>query len=318
MFKFIVSCVAFIALVGCSQKPAQVIFNDTLAGYTDRIIVEDSDNIYTIASKYDVSMQALVQANNIKFPFLLKEGQTLVLPYPDQYSVKKGDSIYDVAKQFNLNISQFIAMNALKSPYTLNEGQVLSLPPSIKSNNKGARALVYVKPVMKEQVVAENLPAIPIPRLKNQQQVQTKISQVQTLSRTLRQKKKDEGFIWPVKGRLISAFGPKAGGLYNDGINISVKEGESVKASASGTVVYADDKLEGYGNLVIIKHSNGYITAYAHNKELLVHKGDDVSQGDEIAISGRTGNVTVSQLHFGIRKGKKPVNPEQYLKRKRS
>ena len=254
-----------------------------------------------------------------------------MLPYPDQYKVKKGDSIYKVAKQFNLNVSQLIAMNDLKSPYELTEGQELRLPPAIKKG-EGTKTLVYVKPVLKDKKEAEaketkvmpeelNMSFVPVPVMKDQQRASGRsASEVAPamISKTLEKKRKDEGFIWPVEGRLLSGFGPKSGGLYNDGINIRVKEGVHVKASASGRVVYADDDLEGYGNLVIIKHSNGYITAYAHNRELLVKQGDFVEQGEDIAVAGSTGNVRVSQLHFGIRKGKKPVNPVRYLKPTRS
>lgn len=331
MIKKLYIFVLALVLIGCSQKPAQVIFNDTLAGYTDRIIVDDSENIYTIASKYNVSMPALILANNIKFPFILKEGQTLVLPYPDQYKVKKDDSIYKIAKQFNLNVSQLIAMNDLKSPYGLTEGQELRLPPAIKKG-EGTKTLVYVKPVLKDNTEAEtikvlseeqNISFIPVPVMKDSQRVSghsisESPSPSAVMSKTLQKKQKNEGFIWPVEGRLLSGFGPKTGGLYNDGINIRVKEGVHVKASASGRVVYSDGDLEGYGNLVIIKHSNGYITAYAHNRDLLVKQGDFVEQGEDIAVAGSTGNVRVSQLHFGIRKGKKPVNPVRYLKPTRS
>jgi murein DD-endopeptidase MepM/ murein hydrolase activator NlpD len=116
-------------------------------------------------------------------------------------------------------------------------------------------------------------------------------------------------FRWPARGRIIEAF--KAGG--NDGINIAVPEGTSVRAAESGVVAYAGDELKGYGNLVLIRHPNGFVTAYANNGELDVKRGETVKRGQIIAKSGQTGNVNSPQLHFELRKGSTPVDPTSYL-----
>ena len=116
-------------------------------------------------------------------------------------------------------------------------------------------------------------------------------------------------FRWPARGRIIEGF--KAGG--NDGINISVPTGTSVRAAENGVVVYAGDGLKGYGNLVLIKHPNGFVSAYAHNGELSVKAGDQVTRGQTIAKSGQTGDVPTPQLHFELRKGSTPVDPTSYL-----
>ena len=116
-------------------------------------------------------------------------------------------------------------------------------------------------------------------------------------------------FRWPARGRIIQGF--KAGG--NDGIDISVPAGTSVRAAESGVVVYSGDGLKGYGNLVLIKHPNGYVTAYANNGELDVKRGEQVKRGQIIAKSGDTGNVNAPQLHFELRKGSTPVDPTSYL-----
>lgn len=117
----------------------------------------------------------------------------------------------------------------------------------------------------------------------------------------------------PVRGRVISGFGPKPGGARNDGVNFAVPEGTSVRAAEDGTVAYAGNELKGYGNLVLIKHADGYVTAYAHNSELMVKKGDTIRRGQIIAKAGQTGGVTTPQLHFEIRKGSQPVDPSQYV-----
>jgi murein DD-endopeptidase MepM/ murein hydrolase activator NlpD len=116
-------------------------------------------------------------------------------------------------------------------------------------------------------------------------------------------------FRWPARGRIIQGF--KSGG--NDGINISVPEGTSVRAAENGTVAYAGSELKGYGNLVLIRHPNGFVSAYANNGELDVKRGDVVKRGQVIAKSGQSGNVSSPQLHFELRKGSTPVDPTSYL-----
>ncbi|MEA2933463.1 MAG: hypothetical protein QOD74_109 [Variibacter sp.] len=120
-------------------------------------------------------------------------------------------------------------------------------------------------------------------------------------------------FRWPVRGRVIAGYGAKTNGQQNDGINIAVPEGTSVKASEDGVVAYAGNELKGYGNLVLVKHSNGFVTAYAHASEVTVKRGDTVKRGQIIAKAGQTGSVSSPQLHFEIRKGSSPVDPSQHL-----
>jgi murein DD-endopeptidase MepM/ murein hydrolase activator NlpD len=120
-------------------------------------------------------------------------------------------------------------------------------------------------------------------------------------------------FRWPVRGRIIQGFGPKASGGQNDGINVSVPEGTPIKAAEDGVVAYAGSELKGYGNLVLVRHANGFVTAYAHASELNVKKGETVKRGQVIGKAGSTGNVTGPQLHFEVRKGATPVDPAQYL-----
>ena len=120
-------------------------------------------------------------------------------------------------------------------------------------------------------------------------------------------------FRWPARGRVISGAGAMGNGQQNDGINLALPEGTPVHAAEDGVVAYAGSELKGYGNLVLVRHSNGFVTAYAHASEILVKRGDQVRRGQVIAKSGQTGNVTSPQLHFEIRKGSAPVDPTQYL-----
>jgi len=120
-------------------------------------------------------------------------------------------------------------------------------------------------------------------------------------------------FRWPVHGKIIAGFGPKPNGQQNDGIDLAVPEGTPVKAAEDGVVAYAGNELKGYGNLILVRHSNGFVTAYANASELMVKHGDQVKRGQVIAHSGQTGTVSSPQLHFEIRKGATPINPTQYL-----
>jgi murein DD-endopeptidase MepM/ murein hydrolase activator NlpD len=120
-------------------------------------------------------------------------------------------------------------------------------------------------------------------------------------------------FRWPVRGKVITTYGAKTNGKSNDGINLAVPEGTPVKAAEDGVVAYSGNELKGYGNLVLVRHSNGYVTAYAHASEILVKRGDPIKRGQVIAKSGQSGEVGSPQLHFEIRKGSSPVDPLQFL-----
>ncbi|MBI1777523.1 MAG: peptidoglycan DD-metalloendopeptidase family protein [Proteobacteria bacterium] len=120
-------------------------------------------------------------------------------------------------------------------------------------------------------------------------------------------------FLWPVRGTVLSNFGPQPGGLHNDGMNIAAPAGTSVRAADNGVVAYAGNELRGFGNLLLIKHAGGWVSAYAHNDKLLVHRGEEVKRGQVIARVGSTGSVTQPQVHFQLRRGQHAVDPRPYL-----
>ncbi len=162
-----------------------------------------------------------------------------------------------------------------------------------------------VAPVQQERVVAV------------QQTEVSKPAPVQSAAKTAKPAPvlEETTFRWPVRGRIISDFGVKPGGSKNDGINLAVPSGTDIKAAEDGTIVYAGNELKGFGNLVLIRHDNGWVSAYAHNKALKVRRGDVVRRGQTIAMAGATGSVTQPQLHFELRKDNKPVDPMNYLPR---
>ena len=120
-------------------------------------------------------------------------------------------------------------------------------------------------------------------------------------------------FRWPVKGRVIAEFGARPDGGHNDGIDVAVPQGTSVKAAENGVVAYAGNELKGYGNLVLVRHANNWVSAYANNEELLVKRGDKVRRGQIIAKAGATGAVSQPQVHFELRKGSRPSIPTKYM-----
>jgi murein DD-endopeptidase MepM/ murein hydrolase activator NlpD len=122
-------------------------------------------------------------------------------------------------------------------------------------------------------------------------------------------------FRWPVRGKTLAEFGKRPDGTHNDGINIAVPLGTEIAAAEAGTVAYAGSELKGYGNLVLVRHDNGWVTAYAHADQILVKRGDSVKRGQTIARAGSTGTVDQPQVHFELRQGSKPVDPMPYMEK---
>ena len=159
-------------------------------------------------------------------------------------------------------------------------------------------------------VPAERVASAPV---QNARVAKTEVQETKSVTKQAEAAGAMPSFRWPVRGRIIAGFGPRPNGAQNDGINLAVPEGTPIKAAEDGVVAYAGNELKGYGNLVLIRHADGYVSAYANASELLVKRGDTVKRGQVIARAGQTGNVTSPQLHFEIRKGATPVDPSQYL-----
>ena len=221
------------------------------------------------------------------------------VPVDGLYTVKSGDSLSAIAARNGTTVKALMDANGLDNS-NIRVGQTLQLPaagntapPQVASNAsapvQGPKApKAYVKPTVDDTVTNS---------------VSAKAPE-RTGIKTLR---------WPVSGRIISGFGDSRRSGPNDGIDISVPEGTAVRAAENGVVIYSGSDLEGFGNLILIRHADGIVTAYAHNKANHVKKGAEVKRGQQIAASGRSGSATVPMLHFEVRKNAKPVNPEKYL-----
>lgn len=236
----------------------------------------------------------------------------------DKYiTVRKGDTIYALSRRHDVTVRGIIKANDLKPPYLLYPGQRL----------KGAVTAIHV--VKKGDTVYSlsrkyNVDMRNFSRLNNlNQPFALAIGQTLTVPSYNRKKavalplppsQSSKGFMWPVRGPLLSSYGPKAKGYHNDGINIAAKSGSTVMAAQSGVIVHAGRKIKGFGNLILVRHAQGWITAYAHNSAILVQKGQKVKRGQAIARIGTSGGVSRPQLHFEMRKGSRAVNPIRYLK----
>jgi murein DD-endopeptidase MepM/ murein hydrolase activator NlpD len=231
--------------------------------------------------------------------------------------VNPGDTLYALGRRYGVSHVTIAHANGIHQESLLRVGQRLTVPGYGTSRTASADP----RPQAPAPRAAAPAPApaadtnrfAAVPAQQPQEQSAAKVTPVEEEPEATRSLGTSPQFRWPVRGRIISGFGPKANGQHNDGINLSVPEGTEVKAAEGGVVAYAGNELKGYGNLVLIRHSDGWMTAYAHNSELMVKRGDNVQRGQTVARAGQTGGVASPQLHFEIRRGSTPVDPTQYL-----
>jgi murein DD-endopeptidase MepM/ murein hydrolase activator NlpD len=240
------------------------------------------------------------------------------------YKVQAGDTPTSIAQKTGVSVKALIARNDLKPP-RLKVGQVLYLPKGGKAPAPAAVAAAKKSAAPDVHVVKTTAIKPPEkPQASPKQQAAAASSDEEVIGGQNRQVASNQqlpapepmsgnSFRWPVQGRIISEFGTKPDGGHNDGINVAVPLGTSVKAAENGVVAYAGDELKGYGNLVLVRHSNNWVSAYAHNEEILVKRGDQVRRGQVIAKAGRSGQVNQPQLHFELRKGSRPVDPTKFM-----
>ncbi len=265
------------------------------AGGDYRIItIRPRDTLYGLGRRYGVGAAAIVQANGLRPPYRLVPGQKLRIPRLRRHVVARGETLFAISRRYGTDVYVIARLNGLGEPYRLRPGQVLRLPAAGTAPSSS-----------RQRVAAPPKPS----RVAKQGTIRDKPR------RKTRPSAGRSAFIWPVRGKVISRFGPKSNGRQNDGINIAIRANEKIRAAAPGTVVYAGNELKGFGNLVLIRHRGGYTSAYAHNARLLVRRGDRIAQGQVIALGGSSGSVTSPQLHFEIRKGRKAINPLIVLQR---
>lgn len=301
------------------------------------VVVQPGDTAYSIARRSGMTVDQLARANGLSHPYTVKIGQRLSVDpsrsapvrndRPIQvaahtgatHTVVPGDTLYNISRRYGVGVASLADANNLDDYGTVKIGQTLSIPSGGQATAQGgplqpareirtanvpragtgprvlqSRTVRPQQPPQQEQVAAaggaESITPLPVPP-----------------------ERTSNRFRWPVRGRIISHYGIGTDGNRNEGINISVPEGASVKAAENGVVAYAGSELKGYGNLILIRHANDWVTAYAHNSSLLVRRGDTVKRGQIIAKAGQSGSVDTPQLHFEVRRGAKAVNPIDYL-----
>lgn len=261
------------------------------------------------------------------------------------HTVTSGDTLFSLARTYGVSHKDIAAANGIAPDAQLRMGQTVTIPGGMKAPGQ-AVAAAPVQPQVPAHTVpqvssafaatsagtaAPAVAAAQRPQMQQPQQTAAVASQVAKPQETVPTvqpvvARPDDGapsaqaggkpdFRWPVRGRVISGYGSKPNGKQNDGINLAVPEGTPIRAAESGTVAYAGSELAGYGNLVLIRHAEGWVTAYAHASDLMVKKGDVVRRGQVVARAGRSGDVSAPQLHFEVRRGSTPVDPLEQLPR---
>lgn len=235
--------------------------------------------------------------------------------------VLSGDTLYSLSRKYSVPVNDLAVMNKLTPPFNLKVGQKIRVPNlarvAVESTGK-----TTVKVVEKSQKVSVENKSV-------QQKADAKMSTDKVASKQSEKKissdpskklpkinaRSSSKFSWPVRGKILSNYGAKTNGLFNDGINIGATRGAVVGAAENGVVAYAGNEVKGMGNLIIIQHDDGWMTVYAHMDSMVVRRGARVSVGQKIGTVGKTGKVDSPQLHFEIRKGTKAYNPTSYLKK---
>lgn len=248
--------------------------------------VKSGDSLYTIANRHKVSLAELQRANGITEPHKVKAGTLLRMS-----SMANGSSQPVAALNPSHELAGAEAQHPLQTPIA---PHVINSAPKQVAALESTGTATDVGAAHDDSRTAAGAPDTETPSAATQALPAGK-------------------FRWPVKGRVIAGFGPKPDGSHNDGVNLAVPLGTDVLAAEAGVVAYADSELKGYGHLILIRHDNGWVTAYAHNDQLLVKRDDRVRRGQVIAKAGKTGTVDQPQVHFEIRQGSIPVDPLAHL-----
>ncbi|NOT40695.1 MAG: peptidoglycan DD-metalloendopeptidase family protein [Alphaproteobacteria bacterium] len=358
---------------GCATVDMQApVYNARLARPATVVLVQQGDTVPSLARRYNVPAEAIIETNGLYAPYRLTYGQRIVIPpayvaaawqpqttaqpkpRPRKLAVEAVEQtdLPPLPKPREAPRVAPVKRAALTSPVVVESGETTP-DPRLEGARFYALGTPRAKPAFEGQGGPEELTApkladagVFMPRPKPKRDIaqpdldapyeppkkvklrdpdlaydeKPKAKSVEVAERDPdaafdeRPAAKSTGrFLWPVQGKVVSNFGRRGTGVHNDGINIAADPNTPVKAADTGTVVYAGNDIDAYGNLLLVRHANGYVTAYAHNKKLLVGRGDTVSRGDTIALVGSTGDVDRPQLHFEIRKGDRAVDPNRYL-----
>jgi murein DD-endopeptidase MepM/ murein hydrolase activator NlpD len=283
--------------------------------------VMQGDTLYALARKHGVAVNELMTVNNLTSP-TLKPGQKLLLPANKSLARAvparpAAPAAVAAAPAVAPATAPAVAVGRqVKKPVAVAEVAPAAAPAA-------APAIVQstTKPIMLNGAPKQVASAQPVGSATDAPAPESAVPVIETRSKGTEVASAGGAaapgakFRWPVKGKVIASFGARPDGTHNDGVNVAVPQGTEVHAAEQGTVAYAGSELKGYGNLVLLRHESGWVTAYAHNEELLVKRGDKVTRGQTIAKAGKTGTVDQPQVHFELRQGQKPVDPAPHMEK---
>ncbi|MBL8905319.1 MAG: peptidoglycan DD-metalloendopeptidase family protein [Rhizobiales bacterium] len=314
-----------------------------------QVRIEPGMTLFSVARANGMTVGELAAANGISAPYAVRTGQMINIPTREElariksnvaqaepaysapqrtsnagssHTVRSGETLFSLGRQYNVSPYAIADANGLSRSATLRSGQIVQIPGQAGAGGGSTVAMADpVTPTIGTPATpsTKDISRIDAPQPGSVEQIPMAANPeppAQAADVSAPQPGPEPGLPgmrWPVKGKVISEFGSKPNGLRNEGINIAVPEGTSVRASEGGIVAYAGNELKGYGNLVLIRHDGGWVTAYAHNKELFVKRGDAVKRGDIIAKAGQTGSVSTPQVHFEVRKGATAMDPMRFL-----
>ncbi|HEY5290539.1 MAG TPA: LysM peptidoglycan-binding domain-containing M23 family metallopeptidase [Caulobacteraceae bacterium] len=313
--------------------------------------VQQGDHLDAIARDLNTSRDELIDANRLRRPYRLHPGEHIKVPVAKAYVVVSGDTLAGVAKRFGVGLGELSSLNDLPGHGRLTPGMFVALPARYDDRGPSRETFtqeVYTQPRPRAtyETRAPTSPYAAGPYAPSAEALAAAAARREQASRPAGTGPSYQArpvetyaprpyeapvnaaalassahgkFIWPIKGPILSPFGTTGMGRRNDGVDISAPEGSEVRAAAVGQVVYAGDQVPGFGNLVLIKHSGGWVSAYAHLASLSVHMQEEVSQGEAIGTVGESGGVSQPQLHFELRYAAtsadkaKPLDPQQIL-----
>ncbi len=268
------------------------------------IRVQSGDTLFSLSEKYQIALRPLIDLNGLKQPYDLNKGQVLNLPPPLHYRVQKGDTLYSISRRYKIDFQSLAGINGIDEPYTISPDSILVLP-TLAGDQEGHWQAAAPKPAPTTTPTTSGADTVPKSGTKPKPKPVPKRKSIKPAATST--------FVWPMEGKILSRFGGKAGGMRNDGINIAAKQDAEIHAAGAGTVIYSGSELKNYGRLILIRHGNGWVTAYAHNSQSNVREGAQVKSGEIIGLAGSSGSVDIPQLHFETRKGVKPVDPLKHL-----
>lgn len=309
------------------------------------VAVRPGDTMFGLANQLDVTRRQMIVLNDLAPPYVLRSGQKLRLPSAQTlHRVQSGETLGEISESYGVDLKRLAAHNLIVPPYEIRTNQLVGVPrngrrivaraPAQSTGGIATEALpppaTVVAPQPAPQPDPQAQPELPPPPAQVAPSVgatapatppaaaQARLATppIQRGGPGAATPGKSGGFLVPVEGPVIAAFGSQADGRRNDGVNIAAPKGASVRAAADGEVVYAGDALQGYGNLVLIRHKDDWVTAYAHLARILAKRGDAVRRGQTIGAVGATGGVATSQLHFEMRLKNRAVDPKGKLSAK--